>query len=57
MGEIKIHKSLVGKHEGKRSFYIGVHGTIILKWVSGKQGWRVWVGFMWLRLRTGCGLL
>jgi hypothetical protein len=27
---------------------------IILKWIFGKQGWKVWTGCIWLRTGT-CG--
>jgi hypothetical protein len=26
----------------------GVDGKIILKWILGKQGRRVWIGYIWL---------
>jgi hypothetical protein len=31
----------------------GVDGRIILKWISMKFIWRVWIGFVWLRIGTG----
>jgi hypothetical protein len=34
-----------------------VGGRIILKWTSGKHGWRVWFGFIRLWIVTGGGLL
>jgi hypothetical protein len=49
---------LVGKPEGKdQSENLGIDGRIILKWILGKEGWRVWIGFMWLRIGTVGGLL
>jgi hypothetical protein len=30
---------------------------IILKWILGKQGWKVLIGFIWLGIGTGGGLL
>jgi hypothetical protein len=35
---------------------LGADGRIILKCVLGKEGWRVWIGFIWLRIGTGGGL-
>jgi hypothetical protein len=29
---------------------LGVDGRIILKWVFGRENWRVWIGFMCLRI-------
>jgi hypothetical protein len=31
---------------------LGVDGRIVLKWILGKYGWRVWIGFVWLRIGT-----
>jgi hypothetical protein len=28
-----------------------------IKFVIGKQGWRVWIGLIWLRIGTGSGQL
>jgi hypothetical protein len=36
---------------------LGVDGKIILEWILGKYGERVWNRFVWLRTETGCGLL
>jgi hypothetical protein len=36
---------------------LGVDGRIILKWILGKEGWRVCIGFIWLRIGIGGGLL
>jgi hypothetical protein len=43
MGEVRnVDKILVGKLEGKRpSGRLCIDGRIILKWVLGKQCWRV----------------
>jgi hypothetical protein len=30
-------------------------GRIILQWILGKEGWKVWIGFIWLRIGTGGG--
>jgi hypothetical protein len=31
---------------------LGVGGRIILGWILGKQGRRLWTGFIWLRIQT-----
>jgi hypothetical protein len=36
---------------------VGVDGRMILKGIFGKRGWRVWIGFIGLRIWTGGGLL
>jgi hypothetical protein len=36
---------------------LGVDGSILLKWMLGKQGGIAWPGFIWLRIGTGGGLL
>jgi hypothetical protein len=36
---------------------LGLGGTIILKSILGKSGFGVWIGFIWLRIGTGGGLL
>jgi hypothetical protein len=36
---------------------LDVGGRIILKWILGKSGLTVWIGVIWLRIRTGGGLL
>jgi hypothetical protein len=36
---------------------IALDGRIILKWILGKQGWRVRTGFFKIRIRTGGELL
>jgi hypothetical protein len=52
MGETRnAHTILVGKPEGKRhSEELGVDGRIILKWILRKLGWKLWTGFIWLRI-------
>jgi hypothetical protein len=32
--------------------YEGIDGRIILKQILGKQGLRVWIEFLWFRIRT-----
>jgi hypothetical protein len=34
-----------------------IDGRIILKWILGKWGEKVWTGFIWLRIGTNDGLL
>jgi hypothetical protein len=49
---------LVVKPEGKSHLKdLGVDGSIILKWIFGKKGWRVWIEFSWLMIGTGGGFL
>jgi hypothetical protein len=36
---------------------LGINGRIILKWILVKEGWRVWIGLIWLKIRAGGGLL
>jgi hypothetical protein len=33
----------------------GVDGRIILEWILGKYGGRMWIGFIWPQSRYGCG--
>jgi hypothetical protein len=47
-------KSLRGRD---RSEDLGLDGRKILKWMSGKLGWRIWFVFIWFRIGTGGGLL
>jgi hypothetical protein len=36
---------------------MGVVEKIILEWILGKQGGKVWTGFIWLKKGTSGGLL
>jgi hypothetical protein len=36
---------------------LGVDGKILLAWILGKQGGKVWTGFVWLRIGTSGRLL
>jgi hypothetical protein len=36
---------------------LGVEGRIILEWILGECGGKVWPGFMWLNIGTSGGLL
>jgi hypothetical protein len=42
---------------GGHSEDAGVHGEIILKGIFGKQGGKVWTGFIWPRIGTSGGFL
>jgi hypothetical protein len=48
------YKILIGTPEGRRPHNkdLGVYGRI-LNWVLRTQGWRVWIGLIWLRTETG----
>jgi len=35
----------------------GPDGKIILEWILGKQGEKLWTGFIWLRIGTIGGVL
>jgi hypothetical protein len=56
--EKKLYKVLVGKPEGKRPL-----GRPTRRWGDGitmdlrEIDWGVWIGFDWLRIGTGGGLL
>jgi hypothetical protein len=41
----------------EHSEILGVDWRIILKWIFGEYGWRVLIGFIWLRIGAGDGLL
>jgi hypothetical protein len=47
-------ESLKGRNHSED---LGIDKRIILKWILGRQGWRVSIGFIWLRIVTGGGLL
>jgi hypothetical protein len=36
---------------------LGVDGNIILEWILGKQGGKLWTGFIWLRMGISGELL
>jgi hypothetical protein len=56
--ERKVYKVLVGKPEGKRPL-----GRSRRRWEDGikmdlgRLTWGLWIGFDWLRIGTGSGLL
>jgi hypothetical protein len=35
---------------------IGIDGKVILEWILGKYGRKMWTGFIWLRIGTSGGL-
>jgi hypothetical protein len=37
---------------GDYSKDLGVDGRIILKFMLGNYGWRMWIGFIWLKIGT-----
>jgi hypothetical protein len=45
------------KKENDRWEARDVCGWTILKWILGRYDWLVWIGLMWLRIRTSGGLL
>jgi hypothetical protein len=59
MGEMRnACKIWVGYLEGRyHSEDQEVDGIIILKCILGKYDLGMWIGFVWLRVRTGSGLL
>jgi hypothetical protein len=60
MGEVRgAYNILVGRPEGRRHHWedLGVDGRTTLRWISGKQGLGMWIGFIGLRIGTGGGLL
>jgi hypothetical protein len=51
-------KNLVGKPQGKNhSEDLDVDEKMILKCIVGKQGEKVWTGFIWCRIGASGGLL
>jgi len=36
---------------------LGVDGKVILEWILGKYGGKVWTGFVWFNAGTSDGLL
>jgi len=52
------YSTLVGKSTGKGPLgRCWCSGRIILEWIVGKQGGKVWTGCIWLRTRISGGLL
>jgi hypothetical protein len=59
MGEIgNAYKILVGKPEGKGTFgRLRRRREDNIRLDLREIGWRLWTGFIWLRIRTSSGLL
>jgi hypothetical protein len=56
--ERKLYKVLVGKPEGEdRSKEQGIGGRMGSEWILAILAWGVWIGFDWLGIVTGVGLL
>jgi hypothetical protein len=47
--------NIMGGRDNSEDF--GVDGRIILEWMLGKLGGKVWTGCMWLKIVTSSGLL
>jgi hypothetical protein len=59
MGEMRnAHNILVGNMKGRDHLeYVGVDGRIILEWILGKYGGKVWTRCIWLGIWTSGGFL
>jgi hypothetical protein len=59
VGEIRIYTKLWSSKlkESDHSKELVVDGKIILEWILGKDGGKLWTVFIWLRVRTNGGLL
>jgi hypothetical protein len=56
--ERTLYKVLVGKPKEKEHLEDqGVGGSMVSKWMLERLVWGVWIGFDWLRIGTGSGLL
>jgi hypothetical protein len=36
---------------------LGIDGKIVLEWLLGEKCGKVWIGFIWLRVRTSVRIL
>jgi hypothetical protein len=56
--DVKAHRILVKKHEGRKYFIdVRTDRTVILQLILEDWGMRMWIGFIWLRLGSNGGLL
>jgi hypothetical protein len=56
--ERKVYKVLVGKPEGRRPLGRPSRRWMMgSEWILGRLAWGVWIGFDWLRIGTGDGML
>jgi hypothetical protein len=55
----RAYRVLVGGPEGWGDNLddLGTDGGMVLEWILGRWGGRVWTEFIWLRVGTGGGLL
>jgi hypothetical protein len=55
----EIHTGFWWEYLRERDYLedLGVDGRTILIWFFKKWGWDAWTGLIWLRTRTGGGLL
>jgi hypothetical protein len=57
VGEGCAYNIMVGRPEGRNHWEdLGIDGRT-LRWILGKWGLGMWIGFIWLRIGTGGGLL
>jgi hypothetical protein len=52
----EMRKAMLGKPEGKKPLGRHRRRREDIKMHLGKWGWRVWTGFIWLRIHTSGGL-